>query len=88
VKVFTFNVAFLAREARHERLRSAVVGVSSMKRSAFVNCRSSIGCASAFKPDRAAIPDVAVVLTPLSAYDELAIDRALEAATLCAGGPA
>jgi transposase InsO family protein len=41
-----------------------------------------------FKPDRAAIPDVAVVLTPLSAYDELAAVRAPEAATLCAGGRA
>jgi hypothetical protein len=41
-----------------------------------------------FKPDRAAIPDVAVVLTPLSAYDELAVIRAPETATLCAGGRA
>jgi transposase InsO family protein len=41
-----------------------------------------------FKPDRAAIPDVAVVLTPLSAYDELAVIHAPEAATLCAGGRA
>jgi hypothetical protein len=41
-----------------------------------------------FKPDRAAIPDVAVVLTPLSAYDELAVVRASEASTLCAGGRA
>jgi transposase InsO family protein len=41
-----------------------------------------------FKPDGAAIPDVAVVLTPLSAYDELAVIRAPEAATLCEGGRA
>jgi hypothetical protein len=41
-----------------------------------------------FKPDRAAIPDVAVVLTPLSAYDELAVVHAPEAATLCEGGRA
>ncbi len=41
-----------------------------------------------FQPDRAAIPDVAVALTPLSAYDELAVVRAPEAATLCAGGRA
>jgi hypothetical protein len=41
-----------------------------------------------FKPDRAAIPDVAVVLTPLSAYDELAAVRVPEAATLCEGGRA
>jgi len=41
-----------------------------------------------FKPDRAAIPDVAVVLTPLSAYDELAVIHAPEAATLCEGGRA
>ena len=41
-----------------------------------------------FKPDRTAIPDVAVVLTPLSAYDELAVIHAPEAATLCAGGQA
>jgi len=36
-----------------------------------------------FKPDQAAIPDVAVALVPLSAYDELAAvhqpDRALDA---------
>jgi transposase InsO family protein len=41
-----------------------------------------------FKPDGAAIPDVAVVLTPLSAYDELAVIRAPEAATLSEGGRA
>lgn len=41
-----------------------------------------------FKPDRAAIPDVAVVLTPLSAYDELAVIHAPETALLCAGGQA
>jgi transposase InsO family protein len=41
-----------------------------------------------FKPDGAAIPDVAVVLTPLSAYDELAAVRAPETATLSAGGRA
>jgi transposase InsO family protein len=41
-----------------------------------------------FKPDRAAIPDVAVVLTPLSDYDELAAVRASDAATLYAGGRA
>ena len=39
-----------------------------------------------FKPDRIAIPDVAVVLTPLSAYDELAAVRPPNAATLCEGG--
>jgi len=39
-----------------------------------------------FTPDRAAIPDVAVVLTPLSAYDELAAVRSPSAATLCVGG--
>ena len=39
-----------------------------------------------FTPDRAAIPDVAVVLTPLSAYDELATVRPPSAATLCVGG--
>jgi transposase InsO family protein len=41
-----------------------------------------------FRPDRAAIPDVAVVLTPLSAYDELAVIHAPQAATLCDGGRA
>jgi transposase InsO family protein len=41
-----------------------------------------------FRPDGDAIPDVAVVLTPLSAYDELAVIRAPEAATLSAGGRA
>jgi transposase InsO family protein len=41
-----------------------------------------------FKPDGDAIPDVAVVLTPLSAYDELAVIRAPETVTLCAGGRA
>ena len=39
-----------------------------------------------FKPDHVAIPDVAVVLTPLSAYDELAAVRASNAVTLCEGG--
>jgi hypothetical protein len=39
-----------------------------------------------FKPDRIAIPDVAVALTPLSAYDELAAVWAPNAATLCKGG--
>ena len=39
-----------------------------------------------FKPDRLAIPDVAVALTPLSAYDELAAVRPPSAATLCEGG--
>jgi transposase InsO family protein len=41
-----------------------------------------------FKPDRLAIPDVVVALTPLSAYDELAAVRAPNAATLCEGGRA
>jgi transposase InsO family protein len=41
-----------------------------------------------FRPDGDAIPDVAVVLTPLSAYDELAVIHAPEAATLSAGGRA
>jgi hypothetical protein len=41
-----------------------------------------------FRPDGAAIPDVAVVLTPLSAYDELAAIHAPEAATPCDGGRA
>jgi transposase InsO family protein len=41
-----------------------------------------------FKPDRAAIPDVAVALMPLSAYDELAAVGVPDAATLCAGGQA
>jgi hypothetical protein len=41
-----------------------------------------------FQPDRAAIPDVAVALAPLSAYDELAVIRAPDAASLCAGGRA
>jgi hypothetical protein len=39
-----------------------------------------------FTPDRLAIPDVAVALTPLSAYDELAAVRPPSAATLCVGG--
>ena len=39
-----------------------------------------------FKPDRVAIPDVAIALTPLSAYDELAAVRPPSAATLCVGG--
>jgi hypothetical protein len=39
-----------------------------------------------FKPDRVAIPDVAVALTPLSAYDELAAVRAPNGVTLCEGG--
>ena len=39
-----------------------------------------------FKPDHIAIPDVAVALTPLSAYDELAAVRAPNAVTLCDGG--
>ena len=41
-----------------------------------------------FKPDRLALPDVVVALTPLSAYDELAAVRAPNAATLCEGGRA
>ena len=39
-----------------------------------------------FMPDRFAIPDVAVALTPLSVYDELAVVRAPNATTLCEGG--
>jgi hypothetical protein len=39
-----------------------------------------------FKPDRVAVPDVAVALTPLSAYDELAAVRPPSAATPCVGG--
>ena len=38
-----------------------------------------------FTPDRVAIPEVAVALTPLSAYDELVSVRPPSAATLCAG---
>ena len=41
-----------------------------------------------FKPDGAVIPDVAVVLTPLSAYDELAVIHAPQTVTLCNGGRA
>jgi hypothetical protein len=39
-----------------------------------------------FKPDRIAIPDIAVVLVPLAAYDELAAVRQPHADTLCDGG--
>ena len=39
-----------------------------------------------FKPDRLAIPDVAVALTPLSAFDELVAVRAPSAAALCERG--
>jgi hypothetical protein len=39
-----------------------------------------------FKPDRIAIPDVAVVLVPLAAYDELAAVRQPHADILCDGG--
>jgi len=38
-----------------------------------------------FKPDRVVIPDIAVALVPLSAYDELAAVRSPNA-TLCEGG--
>jgi hypothetical protein len=41
-----------------------------------------------FKPDRAAIPDVAVELVPLSAYDELAAVRAPTAELVLDGGAA
>jgi hypothetical protein len=41
-----------------------------------------------FTPDRAAIPDVAVELVPLSAYDELAAVRAPNTTPLCEGGVA
>jgi hypothetical protein len=41
-----------------------------------------------FTPDQAAIPDVAVELVPLSAYDELAAVLAPSTASLCAGGVA
>jgi hypothetical protein len=49
-------------------------------------CLSSTGCGSAFTPDRAAIPDVAVELVPLSAYDELAAVHAPTTTSLCEGG--
>ena len=39
-----------------------------------------------FKPDRAAIPHIAVDLVPLSAYDELAAVRAPKADLVCDGG--
>jgi hypothetical protein len=39
-----------------------------------------------FKPDRIAIPDIAVALVPLAAYDELAAVRQPHADTLCDGG--
>jgi len=39
-----------------------------------------------FKPDRIAIPDIAVVLTPLSAYNELAAVRSPNADIRCDGG--
>ena len=41
-----------------------------------------------FKPDRAAIPDVAVELVPLSAYDELAAVRAPKTDLVLDGGVA
>ena len=41
-----------------------------------------------FKPDRAAIPDVAVELVPLSAYDELAAVRAPKTELVLEGGVA
>jgi hypothetical protein len=41
-----------------------------------------------FKPDRNAIPDVAIALVPLSAYDELAAVRAPTAALVLDGGVA
>jgi hypothetical protein len=41
-----------------------------------------------FKPDRAAIPHVAVELVPLCAYDELATIRAPNMASLRDGGVA
>ena len=41
-----------------------------------------------FKPDRTAIPDVAVELVPLAAYDELAAVRAPNAELVLDGGVA
>jgi hypothetical protein len=41
-----------------------------------------------FKPDRATIPDVAVKLAPLSAYDELAAVCPPKAALVLGGGVA
>jgi hypothetical protein len=41
-----------------------------------------------FKPDRATIPDVAVKLAPLSAYDELAAVCPPKAALVLEGGVA
>ena len=41
-----------------------------------------------FKPDRAVIPDVAVELVPLSAYDELAAVRAPKTDLVLEGGVA
>jgi hypothetical protein len=46
------------------------------------------GLRERFKPDRIAIPDIAVALVPLAAYDELAAVRQPDAAILCDGGPA
>ena len=41
-----------------------------------------------FKPDRTAIPDVAVELTPLTVYDELAAVRQPKAGLVLDGGVA
>jgi hypothetical protein len=45
------------------------------------------GLRERFKPDHIAIPDIAVALVPLAAYDELAAVRQPHAAILCDGGP-
>jgi transposase InsO family protein len=41
-----------------------------------------------FTPDHVAIPEVVVAVTPLSAYDELAVVCAPNSVTLCEGAPA
>jgi transposase InsO family protein len=41
-----------------------------------------------FTPDHAVIPEVVVAVTPLSAYDELAVVCAPNSVTLCEGAPA
>ena len=51
-------------------------------------CPISIDCATASSPIESAIPDVAVELVPLSAYDELAAVRAPKAELVLDGGVA
>ena len=73
----------------------AIVTLEAVKAPPAIDAALDAGCLpeldrlrQRFTPDRAAIPDVAVELVPLSAYDELAAVHAPTTTSLCEGGVA